>query len=70
MSDFFETRVENLEPREDKKKTYTAVKKSPQEKPSRKPRRGKGKTPTPVTLSLAKNLLKIAVKAKILYFTQ
>ena len=38
ITDFFETRVENLEPTEEKKK-----------KPTKKlSRKGKGKTPTPV----------------------
>ena len=49
MTDFFGTRVENLEPREDRKKSSAAAKKakkSPQEKPSRK---GKRKTPTQVS---------------------
>ena len=44
MTDFFETRVENLEPREDRKKSSVASKKS--KKTSRK---GKGKTPTPLS---------------------
>ena len=32
--------------------------------PSRKPRKGKGKTPTPVLLSLAKNPLKLAIQTR------
>ena len=44
MTDFFERRVQNLVPKEDKKKTSAAAKKS-----LKKPRRGKGKTPTPVS---------------------
>ena len=42
MSDFFETRVENLEPREDKENLQELPR-----KPRNLPRKGKGKTPTP-----------------------
>ena len=44
MSDFFETRVENLEPKEEKKSSSAAAKKS---KKSNK--KEKGMTPTPVS---------------------
>ena len=44
MTDFFESRVENLEHMEDKKNLQQLPRDS-----SRKPRRGKGKTPTPVS---------------------
>ena len=44
MSDFFETRVENLEPKEERKKSSTAAKKS-----KKSPRKEKGMTPTPVS---------------------
>ena len=59
MTDFFETRVENLEPMVDKKKSSAATKKS-----LKNPRRGKGKTPTPVSYSLAKNTPKLAIQAR------
>ena len=55
MTDFIETRVENLEPKE--------VGRNLQQLPrsSRDPsRRGKGMTPTPVSQSPAKNQLKLA----------
>ena len=44
MTDFFETRVENLEPREDRKKFSSASKKS-----KKNSRKGKGKTPITVS---------------------
>ena len=45
MSDFFETKIENLEPKEEKKKSSPAAKKSKEKCP---PRKGNEKTPTPV----------------------
>ena len=44
MTDIFEIRVENLEPKEDWKKSSAASK-----KPRDLSRKGKGKTPTPVS---------------------
>ena len=46
-TDILKTRVENLEPEEEKKKSSTAAK-IPRN-PSTKPRRGRGKTLTPVS---------------------
>ena len=45
MTGFFETRVENLESKEDEKRSSATAKK-PKDKQSTK--KGKGKTPTPV----------------------
>ena len=61
MTDLFETRVENLEPREDRKKSSSASK-----KPNKPSRRGKGKTPTPVSWSPVMNQQKLAVQPVIL----
>ena len=44
MSDFFETRVENLEPKEEKKNLQQLPR-----KPRNPTRRGNGTTPTPVS---------------------
>ena len=49
MTDFIETRVENLEPREDKKKSSAVAKKN-----SRRSRKESGKNQTPVSLSPVK----------------
>ena len=63
MTDFFENGVENLKPKEDKKNRLQLSR-----NPSNKSRRGKGKTPTPVLQSLSKDLLKLAIQAKIILF--
>ena len=47
MTDFFETRVENLEPKEEKNKSSAAATKSKDTKSTKK---GKRKTLTPVLL--------------------
>ena len=57
MSDFFETRVKNLEPKEDRKKSSELPKNL--KNPSRK---GKGKTPTQVLQSPVKNQLELATQ--------
>ena len=59
MTDFFEPRVQNLDPKEDKKKSAIAAKNF-----CKKSRKGDGKTPTPVSYNLAKNPLKLAVQAR------
>ena len=59
MTDIFVTRVKNLEFKEGKKNLLQVPKIA-----SRKPRSRKRKTSTAVSLSLAKNLLKLAVQAK------
>ena len=46
MSDFFERRVENLKPKEEKRKSSAAAKKS---KEKSRPREGNSKTLTPVS---------------------
>ena len=57
MTDLFETRVANLELKEDRKNLHQ-LPRNPK-KPSKK---GKGKTPTPVSSSPAKNQLKLAIQ--------
>ena len=57
MTDFFETRVENMEPKEDRKNLQQFARKT-----RNFSRKGKGKTPTPVSQSPAKNQLKLAVQ--------
>ena len=54
MTDFFETRVQNLEPKEDRKNLHQLP-----TNPRKPPRKGKGKTPTLVFLNLAKNQQKL-----------
>ena len=62
MTDLIETRTENLEPKEEMKKSLAAAKNSP-----RKPKRGEGKTPAQMVLSPARNQLKLAVQATKYY---
>ena len=45
MTDFFETRVDNLEPKEDIKRSSAAAMKNKEKKP---PRKTKEQTPTPL----------------------
>ena len=52
MTDLFETRVENLEPKENKKNLQQLP-----STPRRTPRKGNGKTLTPVLYSPVKNPL-------------
>ena len=63
-TDFFETRAENLQPEEDKKKFSVAAKKSHKKSHKKK----KGKTSTPVLQSPAKNPPKFAVQARSTVF--